>query len=225
MYPILYESIEAGVVPQHNGLGILSDAISCYVEQERNGIYELTMEYAASGIHAEDIALRRIIKVKPNPTDAPQLFRIDRIGKVMNGRFSVFGKHISYDLSGYEITSGTASSAAGACALLQSKASGYSITTDKTTTGNFKIDTPASVRSYFGGKEGSFLDVFGTAEIKYDNFHIQFLLHAGEDRGVTIRYKKNLLELSQEIDMNNLYTHVMEDRKRTAMSNISIKLG
>lgn len=209
MYPILYESIEAGIVPQHNGLGILSDAISCQIEQERNGIYELTMEYAASGIHAEDIALRRIIKAKPNPTDAPQLFRIDRIGKVMNGRFSVFGKHISYDLSGYEITSGTASSAAGACALLQSKASGYSITTDKTTTGNFKIDTPASVRSYFGGKEGSFLDVFGTAEIKYDNFHIQFLLHAGEDRGVTIRYKKNLLELSQEIDMNNLYTHVI----------------
>lgn len=209
MYPILYESIEAGIVPQHNGLGILSDAISCYVEQERNGIYELTMEYAASGIHAKDIALRRIIKAKPNPTDAPQLFRIDRISKVMNNRFTVFGKHISYDLSGYEITSGTASSAAGACALLQSKASGYSITTDKTTTGNFKIDTPASVRSYFGGKEGSFLDVFGTAEIKYDNFHIQFLLHAGEDRGVTIRYKKNLLELSQEIDMNNLYTHVI----------------
>lgn len=209
MYPILYESIEAGIVPQHNGLGILSDAISCYVEQERNGIYEMTMEYAASGIHAEDIALRRIIKVKPNPTDAPQLFRIDRISKVMNNRFTVFGKHISYDLSGYEITSGTASSAAGACALLQSKASGYSITTDKTTTGNFKIDTPASVRSYFGGKEGSFLDVFGTAEIKYNNFQIQFLLHAGEDRGVTIRYKKNLLELSQEIDMNNLYTHVI----------------
>lgn len=209
MYPILYESIEAGIVPQHNGLGILSDAISCYVEQERNGIYEMTMEYAASGIHAEDIALRRIIKVKPNPTDAPQLFRIDRISKVMNNRFTVFGKHISYDLSGYEITSGTASSAAGACALLESKASGYSITTDKTTTGNFNIDTPASVRSYFGGKEGSFLDVFGTAEIKYDNFHIQFLLHAGEDRGVTIRYKKNLLELSQEIDMNNLYTHVI----------------
>ena len=209
MYPILYESIEAGIVPQHNGLGILSDAISCYVEQERNGIYEMTMEYAASGIHAEDIALRRIIKVKPNPTDAPQLFRIDRISKVMNNRFTVFGKHISYDLSGYEITSGTASSAAGACALLQSKASGYSISTDKTTTGNFKIDTPASVRSYFGGKEGSFLDVFGTAEIKYNNFQIQFLLHAGEDRGVTIRYKKNLLELSQEIDMNNLYTHVI----------------
>ena len=209
MYPILYESIEAGIVPQHNGLGILSDAISCQIEQERNGIYELTMEYAASGIHAEDIALRRVIKAKPNPTDAPQLFRIDRISKVMNNRFTVFGKHISYDLSGYEITSGTASSAAGACALLESKASGYSITTDKTTTGNFKIDTPASVRSYFGGKEGSFLDVFGTAEIKYDNFNIQFLLHAGEDRGVTIRYKKNLLELSQEIDMNNLYTHVI----------------
>ena len=208
MNPILYESIEAGIVPQHNGLGVLSP-ISCEVEQKRNDIYELTMEYAITAIHAEDIALRRIIKIKPNPTDAPQLFRINRISKVMNNRFTVFGKHISYDLSGYEITSGTASSAAGACALLESKASGYTISTDKTTTGNFKIDSPASVRSYFGGKEGSFLDVFGTAEIKYDNFDIKFLTHAGEDRGVTIRYKKNLLELSQEIDMSNLYTHVI----------------
>ena len=53
-----------------------------------------------------------------------------------------------------------------------------------------------------------FLDVFGTAELKYDNFDIQFKLHAGEDRGVTIRYEKNLLELSQEIG-DTVYTHVI----------------
>ena len=75
-------------------------------------------------------------------------------------------------------------------------------------TANFKITEPSSVRSWFAGKEGSFLDVFGTAELKYDNFNIQFLLHAGQDRGVTIRYQKNLLELSQEIS-DTLFTHVM----------------
>ena len=207
MYPILYEQITAGTVPQHNGLGVLSDCLSCKVEQERNGIYELTLEYPITGLHAEELAVRRILKVKPNFTDDAQLFRIDRIGKVMNGKFTVYAKHNSYDLSGNDIVSGEATSAAAACSLLQSAAQGYSITTDKTVSGNFKIDAPSSVRSWFGGKKGSILDVFGTAEIKYDNFRIQFLLHAGQDRGVTIRYGKNLLELSQEIG-DSLYTHV-----------------
>ena len=208
MFPILYDSITVGTVPQHNGLGILSDCISCKVEQARNDIYELTMEYPMSGLHAEEISYRRILKVKPNFTDNPQLFRIDRIGKTINGKFTVYAKHISYDLSGYEITSGTASSATDACLLLQNKASGYSITTDKTVSAAFKITEPSSVKSWFVGKEGSFLDVYGGADIKYDNFNVQFLTHAGEDRGVTIRYGKNLLELSQEIT-DTLYTHVM----------------
>jgi phage minor structural protein len=209
MFPILYDQITAGVVPQHNGLGVLSDCVSCYVEQSRNSKYELTMVYMASGIHASEIAERRILKVKPNFTDDPQLFRIDRIGKTMNGRFTVYGKHISYDLNGYEITQGTANTAVAACALLQSAATGYTFTTDKTVDNTFKIGTPASVRSYFAGRSGSFVDVFGTTEIKYDNFNVQFLLHAGADRNVTIRYGKNLLELSQEIDSSNLYTDVL----------------
>lgn len=208
MYPILYESITTGQVPAHNGLGVLSDCISCTVEREKNSIYELTMEYPRDGIHAEELLLRRVIKQRPNPTDNPQLFRIDRIGKTINGRFTVHARHISYDLSGYDITSGTANSIAAACALLQAAASGYTITTDKSTSGTFKIDTPASVRSYFGGREGSILDIYGKTEIKYDNFTVNFLQNAGQNRGVTIRYGKNLLELSQEIGSDNLYTHV-----------------
>lgn len=209
MFPILYEQITAGTVPQHNGLGVLSDCISCEVEQARNDIYELVMVYPLNGIHADELAKRRLLKVKPNFTDAPQLFRIDRIGGTMKNNITVYAKHISYDLSGYEITEGTANNASGACLLLENSASGWSITTDKEVTADFSIDTPASVKSYFAGREGSFLDVYGTAEIKYDNFNVQFLLHAGMNRGVTIYYGKNLLELSKESDASNLYTHVL----------------
>lgn len=208
MYPILYEQVTPGTIPATRGIGTLSSCSSCEVEQVRNDIYELVMEYPITGIHSKEIAYRRIIKAKPNFTDDPQLFRIDRIGKVMNGSFTVYAKHISYDLSGNEITSGTAGNAAEACVLLQNAAPGYNITTDKVVSGNFKINVPGSVRSYFAGREGSFLDVFGKADIKYDNFNIQFLTNAGEDRGITINYGKNLLELSQEIDASNLYTHV-----------------
>lgn len=209
MYPILYEQISSGTVPADYGLGVLSDCISCVVEQERNGIYELTMEYPISGIHAKEIAYRRVLKVKPNFTDNPQLFRIDRIGKEMGGKFTVYAKHISYDLSGFPILTGSANNAVSACLLLEDATDGYVIDTDKEVSASFVIDEPASVRSFFAGKEGSFLDVFGTAEIKYDNFHVSFLLHAGQDRGVTIRYGKNLLELSQELEDSNLYTHVL----------------
>lgn len=208
MFPILYESITTGIIPQHNGLGILSDASSVICDHEANSIYELTFEYPISGKHAQDLAYRRVVKAKPNFTDEPQLFRIDRIGKVMNGKFTVYCKHISYDLSGFDIVSGSATSAVGACALLQNAAPGYSITTDKNVSANFKIGIPGSVKSYFVGREGSFLDVFGKTEIKYDNFSVKMLQNAGQNRGVTIRYQKNLLELSQEIGSANLYTHV-----------------
>lgn len=208
MYPILYDSITLGTIPQHNGLGVLSDCHSCVVEQERNGIYELTFEYSMDGIHSQDIAYMRFVKVKPNFTDDPQIFYIDRIGKEIGGKFTVYCKHISYLLSGFDITSGTASNAVQACNLLQNASQGFSISTDKAVTASFKVDVPASVKSYFVGRQGSFLDVYGKADIKYDNFNVQFLTNAGADRGVTIVYGKNLLQLSQEINASNLYTHI-----------------
>lgn len=218
MFPILYENIVAGTVPQHYGLGVLSDALSVKVEQERNSIYELTMEYPANGIHAQDLAYRRVLKVKPNFTDNPQLFRIDRIGKTMNGKFTVYAKHISYDLSGYFIKEGVANNIGSACELLQkaTKTHGeegdpdFTIGTTKSTVANFNVSTPSSVKSWFGGKSGSILDVYGGADIKYDNFSVVFkALYPAVNRGVTIRYAKNLLELSQELDCSNLYTDVV----------------
>lgn len=219
MFPILYENIVVGEIPQHYGLGVLSDCVSCEVEQERNGIYELVMEYRASGIHASEIALRRILKVKPNFTDNPQLFRIDRIGKTMNGVFTCYAKHISYDMSGYSIISGTANNIASACNMLEEATcldpinhptQKFNIGTLRQTTGNFAITSPSSVKSWFVGKEGSILDIYGGSDIKYDNFSVEFkALTPATDRGVTIRYGKNLLELSQEMDCSNLYTHVL----------------
>ena len=174
MFPILYESVTTGYVPANNGLGVLSSCTMCEVEQERNGIYQLTMEYPASGIHANEIALRRVLKVKPNFTDNPQLFRIDRIGKTINGKFTVYGKHISYDLSGFSISSGTAVNAASACTLLENATKlnpldaneKFTIRTTKETVANFRINMPSSVKSWFVGKEGSFVDVFGGSDIK-----------------------------------------------------------
>lgn len=209
MIPILYKTIELGTVPSDYGVGALTDCLEYKVTEARNGIYELTMVYTANGIHAEEIAPLTYIKASVNFTDDPQLFFVYKVGKVLNGKFTVNARHISYLLSNKIILGGTAGSCAAACALLEAQATPFTIRTDKTTVGSFRVSEPSSVRSWFGGKEGSLLDVFGTGEWKYDNFSAFLYLHRGEDRGVTIRYGKNLTELSQEIDIDNLATGVL----------------
>jgi len=209
MLPILYSSIMSGSVPTDYGVGVLSDCISASVKEARNGEYELTMEYSADGIHASDIVPNAYLKVKPNYTDNPQLFRIYKVGKTINGRFTVNAQHLSYDLSGLAITSGTASSLGGAITLLNSNSGFFVLSTDKAVSGDFKITEPSSVRSWLGGKEGSILDLYGPGEWKYDNYTIKFMSARGADRGVTIRYGKNLTELSQVLDMTNLASGII----------------
>ena len=208
MIPILYDSITEGVVPTHYGIGPLTDALSCTVHEVLNGLDELTLSYPAQGIHAEDITPGYFIKAKPNFTDDPQIFRIYKVGKTMAGKFTVNARHISYDLGGKIITTGSAGSCAAACALLNASAGNFIISTNKTLSGAFSVSQPASVRSWFGGKEGSILDVYGPGEWKYDNYTASFLTARGVDRSVTIRYGKNLTQLSQELDMTNLVTGI-----------------
>ena len=208
MIPILYSSITEGTVPSHYGVGALIDCISCQVTEERNGSYELTLTYSVNGKYASEIQPNRFIKAKPNFTDDPQIFRIYKVGKTINGQFTVFAQHISYDLSGKIITGGTAGSCTAACSLLQAKAGNFTINTDKSVSATFTITEPSSVRSWFGGKEGSLLDVYGTGEWKYDNYTASLKQARGSNRGVQIRYGKNLTDLSQELDMSNLVTGI-----------------
>lgn len=208
MIPILFETITEGTVPTNYGIGALTDALACEVKEERNGSYELTMTYASEGIHASEIQPNRFILAKPNFTDYPQIFRIYKVGKKINGRFSIDAQHISYDLSGKTISSGTAGSCAAACLLLDAQAGNFNIETDINKSASFAITTPSSVRSWFGGKEGSLLDVYG-GEWKYNNYTASLKSARGLDRGVTIRYGKNLTDLSQVLDMSNLATGVL----------------
>ena len=79
MKPILFDKTDTTFTTQ--GLGRLSDAISCRVSEERNGAYELEMEYPIDGIHWSDVQVSRIIVAKPNDTSDLQAFRIYRISK------------------------------------------------------------------------------------------------------------------------------------------------
>lgn len=210
------------------GSGTLSDAISCVVTEKRNGSYELEMQYPMRGIHFSEMELRSLILAKPNYTDDPQLFRIYKITKPLNGICTVYAEHISYDMSGYPIPAGvTATSLTSALAVLENRVSayGFTIAATRTAAGDFKTDAPASVRSWLGGKAGSILDLYG-GEWHFDNFAAVLATARGTDRGVTIRYGKNLTELTQESTSANLYTAVQcyykdSDGNIIAGSNVS----
>lgn len=208
MIPVLHDSTSTAWETQ--GIGALSDAISCTVTEEKNGTYELEMEYPITGIHFEEIKSRCLIMAIPSPYRDPQPFRIYRITKPLNGVCTIYAQHLSYDLSGVPVSPYTAKSAALALSGLKTYAATscpFKFWTDVSGTGNFAVTVPSSARSHLGGNEGSILDVFG-GEYEFDKWAVKLYSQRGQDRGVTIRYGKNLTDLEQDQNISNVATGI-----------------
>lgn len=195
---------------QGNGVGVLRDCISCTVTEERNGAFELEMVYPITGQHYSSIKLRGLIKAKPNPYSVEQLFRVYEISRPINGQVTVYAQHISYDLSGVPVSPCTGDRASTALAALAQAAAvdmPFTLWTDLNTAADFAVAEPSSLRRMLGGVEGSILDVYG-GEYEWDNYTVKLHSHRGSDRGVTIRYGKNLVDLKQEESCAEVYTGV-----------------
>lgn len=190
------------------GLGVLN-AIRCPVTEERNGVYELEMEIAFVDRHYPDLALGCLILSKPNPYEDAEPFRIYQISRPMNGIVTVNACHWSYDLSKYADKPFTASSVTEVMSKLKTQSVDtcpFNFVTDKSVTGNFTVSTPSTIRSLLGGSQGSILDVYGKGEWKFTGRTCYLYLNRGQDRGVTIRYGKNLVDLTQEENNAKVYS-------------------
>lgn len=195
-----------------NGLGALPDAASCIVTEERNGEYEVEMEYPLTGSHFHDIQKRRILGVKPNPYDDLQPFRIYSITKPINGIVTVHAAHLSYDTSGsivklFPANAGSASAAMSYLKNFSVPSTPFTFFTNVGKTGTMSVPKPSSIRSLLGGSDGSILDTFG-GEYLFDKWKISLLESRGANRGVTIRYGKNMTDLEQEENDTDFYTGV-----------------
>lgn len=208
MKPILFPSTATEFNTQ--GLGVLTDAISCTVNEERNGAFELTMQYPDTGVHFDEITDRCIIYAIPSPYREPQPFRIYRITRPMNGIIMVYAQHITYDLSGVPLNPFTAINAPDALSKLSLNAavdSPFTFWTDKSTVASFAVSTPSSTRSVLGGSSGSILDVYG-GEYEWDGFTVRLYGHRGYDNGVVISYGKNLTDIEQDRNISNVATGI-----------------
>ena len=194
-----------------NGLGRLSDCISCLCVEQRNGKYEVEFTYPVSGIHYEDIQKGRVISVTHDETGTRQPFKIYRASAPINGIVTYNCHHASYALSNAIVQPFTATSVADAFDQLVTKCmtiNPFIFWTDNVTAGTMTSKVPASVRSLLGGTQGSILDVFG-GEYEFDGYTVKNHASRGSDNGVTIRYGKNLTDIEDTSDISETYNAVV----------------
>lgn len=211
MYPILYEKNEQNF--QSVGIAILSDCLSCTVNEELNGKYECEFSYSISGVNFEKITADRIIKVQANEVSQPQLFRIYKSSKAINGIVKFYCQHISYDLNMLVVEPfGDLLNVSANYALnqiLTHTVYGHQFTVNATVGGtkNIVSQTPKSVRKWLGDDEGCIHQLYG-GEFEFDNFNIKLSSNRGQDKGVTIQYGKNLKSINAELDIQSVYSSV-----------------
>lgn len=209
MIPILYQSNELNFTS--NGLGRLSDAISCEVKEQRNGVFELVLTYPVSGIHYNEIDVNNIIVAKTEEGGNDQRFIIYKRSKPLNGIVTFNAEHLSYLLNSIPCMPFEGSSLADTMSKIQPNAAitcPFTFSTDISSSVNFKLEEPREIRSLLGGERGSILDIYGQGDYKFDNYNVSLLVDRGNDNGVSIRYGKNLTDLQDVLDSTTTYTGI-----------------
>ena len=211
MIPILHNGDETRFI--NNGIGRLSDATRCQVTEERNGIYELQLDYPITGAHFEEIKQGRIIAATHDNKGDLQPFEVyRRTVPDLNGIVTFYAHHISYKLNGVTVEPFTAGSCAAALQQIKDKSinlNPFTFWTDKTTTAQFTSDAPRNARAMLAGEENSILDVFGSGEYEFDKFTVKLHAARGTDSDCEIRYGKNLTDLNQDIDSSGTFNAIV----------------
>ena len=194
--------------------GSISSLCEAFVEEERNGLFELSFVMLNTDSLFNYVKEENIVVVNANDTLLNQKFRIYMTRKLMNNRVEVFARHISFDLMYDYIDNVSFTNQSCEYALNQlfrnsnfsKHYRGYS---DIVNAQNYSMSM-ANVLEAIGGKEGSIIDTFGTgAEILRDNENIHVLNKRGYDNGVTIEYRKNLTGFELEEDTTDLVTRIL----------------
>ncbi|MBQ1789132.1 MAG: phage tail protein [Oscillospiraceae bacterium] len=193
-----------------NGLGGLPDAIECVVSHEINGIYELQMRYPVTGQHFEEIEIGRFIMAKPDDLTDAQPFRVYRITKPLNNVVTVYARHICYDMQGIVVepfSAGSLTEAFQTIPTVLTPANSFNFQTTRSVASGIEITEPRPLWKLLGGQEGSLLDVYG-GEWDFDGYDVKLVTQLGTNRGVTIRYGKNMTDLEQDATIEAAYSGV-----------------
>ena len=210
MIPVLYAPGTTNF--STNGIGRLTDTTECIVHEQRNGCFEMTLTMPTSGRHFTDIQKGSIITAKPSPSRSAQPFEVVNIQKAMDDMTAeIYCQHIAYRLNRIPVKPYTATSATEAFQKLVSNSvetNPFTFSTTVTRAGTYKHTLPSSAKACLQGESGSILQTY-QGEYLFNNFAIQLLANRGVDRGTSIRYGKNLLDLNMEESIENVVTGIL----------------
>ena len=194
-------------------IGDLDDAFSAYVTEERNGIFELEINYPNEFPYADQIINENFISCKPNDKQEVQKFRIYSVKQLMKNTLTIRARHESYDIATDHIGKLDLKNASCEYALneifrnsfFSKDFRGFS---DIVNAQDYYIENTNPLNA-IAGKEGSIIDTYGTgAEIYRNNKEIHVLNRRGHDNDVTIEFGKNLTDFVLEVDLTGLETRV-----------------
>lgn len=211
MIPVLHRADERTF--NSNGIGRLTDCVSCIVTEERNGIYELELKYPITGkLYQEMCVNGGIIGAIHDDRHDIQLFDIYAHTDPIDGIVTFNAHHISYRLANVILQPFSGTSVGDTFSKIPLNTINtcpFMFWTNKTTSGDFELTKPDNVRAILGGQEGSILDVFGSGDYEFDNFDVKLYANRGFDTGVTIRYGKNMSSIENKEDDSSSYSAIV----------------
>lgn len=198
----VYESSENSF--NHNGLKILHPK-KCEVFKEDNGDYYIELEDSTDNISYYQANM--IIKCPTPFPEGNQLFRIVN-PEIKNNYIYVKAKHIYFDTKNYIIFDN----------YIVDKNCNYALNhlnsnTDKlspfTTTSNINtLSTFRCVRNSLEEAINTVIERWGGHLVR-NNFNISILDEVGADRGIQIKYSKNLKELKVNENWDDVVTKIL----------------
>ena len=210
MIPILYEKDEIDFTSQ--GLGSLVEIYDVDVEEQRNGLLQLTASYPVSGVRYADISVGRVILAKPNQRDDVHAFRIVSTELDISGyAVTVEADSITYDLTHnlvkHLVVSGNGQSFMTALKNAVVNPSIFAFYSDIATSSTTSLNYVNPMEAIMG-TTGSFLQIWG-GELKRENRRVAMFNRRGRDNVATFRLGKNISGLKYSVDISSLVTRII----------------
>lgn len=218
-YPILYEN--ASQDSDTNGIGALSDTLSCNVVRTRNQFPTLQLTYKRDGIYAKELQNGRIIMSDMGPDLVHQKFRINQVLKSVDN-IVVNATHIAGDIAYNAITDDIQIASASVTDAFNSiinklaepmpdirfdsdiaAMSGVNMKKDSSNVGNLLIDPDQE-----GDTQTQSLASLFKGEWTFDNYHYYLQNRGGDDTGLVVKYGRDLKTIDQDDNIANTYTAI-----------------
>lgn len=209
----------------------LPDTVSCFVTEEKNGRYELSMSYVAAGTNADQIQTDQILGVycPLRNSIGENYFRIYRVERDLGGHIAVSARQMASDLIYHAVTKAGIGDAGGILTFAGTLKNSFSAwlrhatntklyftfsgDADTATANHMTFCTGTSARAYLGGEElqgadRTALQIFPGCAYLWDKWDISLWKNRGTARDVQISYGTNMSNMLADDDADGIYTYV-----------------